>query len=80
MVIANMPFIHRAPYKNALQITIDLRKLEFTKLEVVAYKGKTAGLTKAASLNVSSGLQKTMTMEPDFSAIDAKIAALGGGG
>jgi len=57
MVIANMPMLHRAPYRNALQISVDLRKLRFTKMEVVSYKGKTEGLTKAASKNVSGGMQ-----------------------
>lgn len=58
MVIANMPILHRAPYRNALQVSIDLRQLRFAQMEVVSYKGKTAGLTKAASSNVSGGFQK----------------------
>ena len=57
MVIANMPILHRAPFRNALQISIDLRQLRFAQMEVVSYSGKTAGLTKAASANVSGGLQ-----------------------
>lgn len=58
MVIANMPILHRAPYRNALQVSIDLRQLRFAQMEVVSYKGKTVGLTKAASSNVSGGFQK----------------------
>ena len=57
MAIANMPMLHRAPYRNALQISVDLRKLRFSKMEVVSYKGKTEGLTKAVSKNVSGGMQ-----------------------
>lgn len=78
MVIANMPILHRAPYRNALQISIDLRKLEFAKIETVSYKAKTDGLTKAASSNVSGGLQKAVDVDSQFADIDAKIAALGG--
>ena len=62
MVIANMPILHRAPYRNALQVSIDLRQLRFAQMEVVSYKGKTAGLTKAASANVSGGQQKTQNV------------------
>lgn len=58
MVISNMPILHRAPYRNALQISVDLKKLRFAKLETVSYKGKTEGLTKAASSAISGGMQK----------------------
>lgn len=57
MVIANMPILHRAPYRNALQISIDLKQLRFVKLQTVAYKGKTEGINKAASAAVSAGRQ-----------------------
>ena len=63
MVIANMPMVHRAPYRNALQINIDLRKLNFAKLETVSYKGKTAGTTKSASKEVAGGQQMTTKYE-----------------
>lgn len=59
MVIANMPILHRAPYRNALQITIDLKKLEFTSLQTFSFKGKTAGLTKAANAGQSLGRKST---------------------
>lgn len=58
MVIANMPILHRAPYRNALQISIDLRKLEFAKIETVTYKAKENPIQKAASSNNNAGLQK----------------------
>lgn len=58
MVISNMPILHRAPYRNALQISVDLKKLRFAKMETVSYKGKTEGLTKAASSATSGGMQK----------------------
>ena len=58
MVIANMPILHRAPYRNALQISIDLRQLRFAQMEVVSYKAKSEGTQKSASKNVSGGLQK----------------------
>lgn len=59
MVIVNMPMLHRAPYRNALQISIDLKQLRFAKMETVEYKGKTTALTKASSTEVSRGMQKT---------------------
>jgi hypothetical protein len=64
MVISNMPILHRAPYRNSLQISIDLKKLNFAKLETVSYKGKTAGITKAASSNISGGFQKAKDVAP----------------
>lgn len=57
MVIANMPILHRAPYRNALQVSIDLRQLRFAKMEVISYQAKSEGLQKAASSNVSGGRQ-----------------------
>lgn len=62
MVIANMPILHRAPYRNALQISLDLRQLRFAKLHVISYSGSTAGIDKAASANVSGGQQKTQNV------------------
>lgn len=59
MVIQNMPILHRAPYRNALQISIDLKKLTFAKMETVVYKAKTNALTKAASKDISGGQQTT---------------------
>lgn len=58
MVISNMPILHRAPYLNALQITVDLKQLEFVHLETVVYEGKTEDITMAASEEKSGGLQK----------------------
>lgn len=57
MAIVNMPILHRAPYRNALQITIDLKKLEFTSLQTFSFKGATSGLTKAANQGISAGRQ-----------------------
>ena len=64
MVIANMPMLHRAPYRNALQINVDLKKLRFAKMEVVSYKGKTAGITKSASAQVAGGFTKAQEFNP----------------
>lgn len=63
MVITNMPILHRAPYRNALQITIDLKKLEFTKLQTTNYKASSAGVQKAASKPTNGGQQMTTTYE-----------------
>lgn len=64
MVIANMPMLHRAPYRNSLQINVDLKKLRFAKMEVVSYKGKTAGTTKSASAQVTGGFTKAPEFDP----------------
>lgn len=78
MVIANMPILHTAPYRNALQISIDLRQLEFTKLETISYSGKTEGITKAASSNISAGLQKTQQFSSTAELMTRSL--FGGGG
>lgn len=60
MAIVNMPILHRAPYRNALQITIDLKKLEFTNLQTYSYKAKGV-IGKAASVMKDGGRQDVKT-------------------
>ena len=62
MVITNMPILHTAPYKNSLQISIDLKRLEFTKLETIKYESDDVGTEKAASENINGG--RCMMQEP----------------
>ena len=56
MVIVNMPILHRAPYRNSLQITIDLKKLQFRGMQTFSFKAL-GGLGKAAQSQISGGMQ-----------------------
>lgn len=55
MVIVNMPILHRAPYRNSLQITIDLKKLQFRGMQTFSFKAL-GGLGKAAQSQISGGM------------------------
>lgn len=57
MQIAHMPIMHRAPYKNSIQVVIDLRQMNFSTIETTAYRSKNAGTQKSAMDTVKSGLQ-----------------------
>ena len=59
MAIVNMPIVHRAPYRNALQISIDLKKIEYVSLQTFSYKGLTSGITKAANPGQNGGMKTT---------------------
>ena len=58
MVIKNMPVLHRAPYRNALQVSCDLVQLNFSKESTFSYKATSEGLQKAVSSNISGGFQE----------------------
>lgn len=59
MVIKNMPILHRAPYKNAIQVSCDLIQLNFSSEETFAYKASDENTQKSASQNVNGGQQPT---------------------
>ena len=59
MVIKNMPILHRAPYRNALQVSCDLIQLNFSKIQTYSYKAGNVGTMKSAMGNVSSGRVNT---------------------
>lgn len=60
MVIKNMPILHRAPYRNALQVACDMIQLNFSKDTVLSYKPRNTGTKKSASQNVNGGYQNTV--------------------
>ena len=62
MVMKNLPIMHRAPYRNAIQVVCDLIQLNFSIEQTFAYKAISAGIQKAASANQNGGYQQTKSV------------------
>ena len=61
MVIKNMPIMHRAPYRNSLQVACDLKQLNFSKPSFFTYVANELGISKAITPNENGGFQLTST-------------------
>jgi len=58
MILQNMPILHRAPYRNAIQVSCDLIQLNFSQMQTFAYKAKSLGTQKSAMTNTDGGFQQ----------------------
>lgn len=57
MVVENLPIMHKAPYKGALQVMVDFVQLSTFQIQVDEKKGTTKAITKAANKVKSVGKQ-----------------------
>lgn len=57
MVIENLPIMHKAPYKGALQVMVDFVQLSTFQIQIDEKKGATQSITKAANKVKSIGKQ-----------------------
>ena len=77
MIIKNMPILHSAPYRNRIQVACDLVQLNYSQLQVTAYKAITKAISKAASSTVSGGIVKTSGLGDSlFESLKAKVGLI----
>lgn len=61
MIIKNMPIAHKAPYKDTLDISIDLIQLNFSNLQSSLYKAIDKATSMAALPTINAGMQQPKT-------------------
>ena len=63
MQIENMPISHVSPYKGALQVVVDLKKMQYSKIKKFTYKSSNEATNKSASETTAGGMQKTIPFD-----------------
>ena len=67
MVISNMPITHRAPTKNSLSISCDMKQITFSKISTFQYVSKIKDVEMSASETVQGGPQQLQDIDPESS-------------
>lgn len=68
MVIENLPIMHKAPYKGALQVMVDFVQLSTYQIQADEKKGITQEITESANVSKSVGKQAVADIKSNPSA------------